>query len=106
VRFCPWYPLAEAAAAAPAAPGVLQLRLATGLLDYPTGKSARVHYAAVEDVRAAAVALAAAHVGRGLVCRHLIEIGPDEAVDPARFCAKLEQDFVQRFGARPSLPPR
>jgi hypothetical protein len=106
VRFCPWYPLADAGAHAPAEPGVLQLRLARGLLDYPTGKSAMVGYADAADVRAAAIALGAAHAGRDILCRHLIEIGLDEAVEPAAFRAKLEAEFVRRFGAPPALPPR
>jgi hypothetical protein len=99
VRFGPWYPLAEAEAQAPAGEGVLQVRLATGLLDYPRGKSAMVHYAHAPDLRAAARALAAAHPGEALVCRHLIEV-PD-ATDLAAFCAKLRAEFVRRFGRVP-----
>jgi hypothetical protein len=102
VKFGPWYPLAEAGDCAPAAEGVLQLRLAEGLLDYPRGKSAMVWYAHAPDVRAAALALAFP----GCVCRHLVEI--DAAVDLAAFCAKLREDFVRRFGAPPAyeLPRR
>src|SRR5688500_13207940 len=80
VRFCPWYPLADAAAHAPAGEGVLQLRVATGLLDYPSGKSAMVHYEHATDLRAAATVLAAHHAGEELLCRHL-EIEPGESVD-------------------------
>ena len=57
----------------PPSEGVLQLRVARGLLDYPRGKSAMVHYAHAADLRAAARALAAAHAGDDLLCRHLIE---------------------------------
>src|SRR5262245_36119061 len=71
VRFCPWYPLADAAAHTPAAEGVLQLRVAEGLLEYPQGKSAMVHYEHAKDVRAAATVLAARHAGEALLCRHL-----------------------------------
>ena len=80
----------------------MQLRLASGLLDYPRGKSAMVHYQHAEDVRAAAVAWAAAHGADGIVCRHLIE--GEAAMAPAALCAKLMEEFVRRFGARPRLP--
>jgi hypothetical protein len=86
---------------APATEGILQVRLASGLLDYPRGKSAMVYYAYAPDVRAAALALAASHVGAPLVCRHLIEV--DAEIDLAAFCAKLREDFVRRFGAAPEL---
>jgi hypothetical protein len=101
MRFGPWYPLAEAGDHAPAAEGMLQLRLASGLLDYPHGKSAMVHYEHAHDVAAAAAAWAAAHGSDGIVCRHLIETEP--TTDPAAFCAKLSQEFVRRFGASPRL---
>jgi len=103
VRFCPWYPLADAAVHAPAAEGVLQLRLAEGLLDYPTGKSAMVHYAHAPDVRAAATVLAAAHPGQRLLCRHLDLEG--EQVDLAAFHAKVVEEFIRRFGTPPAFPP-
>jgi len=102
MRFGPWYPLAEAGDLAPAAEGVLQLRLASGLLDYPRGKSAMVHYEHAGDVRAAAVAWAEAHGAEGIVCRHLIE--GEAATGPAALCAKLMDEFVRRFGAAPRLP--
>lgn len=98
MRFGPWYRLAEAGDLAPPQEGVLQLRLATGLLDYPRGKSAMVAYRYAPALGAAARALAAAH-GGDLLCRHLIEI--DEATDLAAFCAKLREDFVRRFGRAP-----
>jgi hypothetical protein len=97
VRFCPWYPLDEAGAHAPAGPGVFQVRLPAGLLDYPTGKSAMVHYELAEDVRAAATQYAEAHAQRGWLCRHTVEIDGDLAVLHAR----LVRDFRARFGAAP-----
>jgi hypothetical protein len=103
VRFGPWYPLADARDLAPAAEGVWQLRLASGLLDYPRGKSAMVHYAHAADVRAAALGWAATHGADGIVCRHLIE--SDGATDPAALCAKLLDEFVRRFGAPPAPQP-
>jgi hypothetical protein len=99
MRFGPWYPLADARDHAPTGEGILQLRLAKGLLDYPRGKSAMVHYEHATDVRAAAAAWAVAHGPEGIVCRHLIEI--DAAGDLAAFCAKLGDEFVRRFGASP-----
>jgi hypothetical protein len=102
VRFGPWYPLAEAGDLAPPQEGVLQLRLAHGLLEYPTGKSAMVAYRHAADVRAVAQALARTHPG-DLLCRHLIEIA--EATDLGAFCAKLREDFVRRFGRAPIYDP-
>ncbi|MEO8703982.1 MAG: hypothetical protein ABI867_28285 [Kofleriaceae bacterium] len=117
MRFGPWYPLADAGDHAPASEGVLQLKLASGLIDYPRGKSAMVHYAHTPNVRAAALALANQardpEVDRlriafgaatrpafaGLVCRHLIELDP--VIDLAAFYAKLEAEFVRRFGTSP-----
>lgn len=102
MRFCPWYPLDDAAAHAPAVEGVLQLRIADGLIDYPRGKSAMVAYAHAGDVRAAAIALAARHAGRGLLCRHL-EADGGELVDAAAAYARLLGEFERRFGARPEV---
>jgi hypothetical protein len=101
MRFGPWYPLASARDLAPAAEGVLQLRLASGLLDYPRGKSAMVHYAHAGDVRAAATAWAAAHGADGIVCRHLIE---DDGVARAALYTGLLDEFVRRFGSPPRRP--
>jgi hypothetical protein len=105
MQFGPWYPLAEARDRAPAAEGVWQLRRASGLLDYPRGKSAMMHYGHALDVRAAALAWAQAHVppgphgSAGILCRHLIEI--DGAADLVAFHARLVDDFRRRFGAPP-----
>jgi hypothetical protein len=103
MRFCPWYSLADAAAHAPAGEGVLQIRIADGLIDYPRGKSAMVWYAHALDVRAAAVALGAGRDARALLCRH-VEIEGGEAVDLAAFHAKVMGEFVRRFGAPPRFP--
>lgn len=101
MRFGPWYPLADARDLAPAAEGVLQLRLASGLIDYPRGKSAMVHYAHAADVRAAALAWAAEHRADGIVCRHLIEA---DGGAPAALFAQVMAEFVGRFGAPPGAP--
>jgi hypothetical protein len=103
MRFCPWYPLEQAAEHAPVAEGVLQLRLADGLLDYPRGKSAMVHYEHALDVRAAATALATTYAGPPLLCRHL-EIEGEEQVDLIAFHAKVREEFVRRFGSPPAFP--
>ncbi|MGE0547256.1 MAG: hypothetical protein AB7O24_26930 [Kofleriaceae bacterium] len=101
MEFGRWYPLDDAGDHTPAAEGVLQLRLAHGLLDYPRGKSAMVWYGHAADARATALALAAKHVGAGLLCRHLIEIDP--GTNLAAFCAKLRGEFVRRFGTPPQF---
>ncbi len=80
---------------------MLQLRLARGLIDYPTGKSAMVRYEHAADVRARAIALAAELAGRDLLCRHL---EADADTDLAQFHAKVRGEFVRRFGAPPALP--
>jgi hypothetical protein len=98
MQFGPWYPLAEARDRAPAAEGVWQLRIAAGLLDYPRGKSAMVHYAHAPDVRAAAIAWADRGAD-GILCRHLIDIDGD--TDLVAFYARLVDEFTRRFGAPP-----
>jgi hypothetical protein len=85
---------------------VLQLRLAEGLLDYPTGKSAMVHYAHTPDVRAAATVLAADHPVPPLLCRHLDLEGSSDHVDLTAFHAKVREEFIRRFGSPPAFPPR
>ena len=107
MRFGPWYPLAEAATHAVAGPGVLQVRVATGLGDYPRGKSAMIHYQAAADVRAAAVALAAHHPAAAVAawwCRHTIEpVDLDDATATA-LAASLVEAFMRRFGQAPRWP--
>jgi hypothetical protein len=117
VRFCAWYPLANAGQQAPAGEGILQIRLASGLVDYPRGKSAMVHYEHAPDVRAAALAFGAASArakggvvdgarwGGELLGRHLIErdaAGEDRAW-PTIY-AKVLGEFVRRFGSPPVMP--
>lgn len=97
MQFGRWYPLTDVGDHPPAGAGVLQLRLASGLVDYPRGKSAMVLYAYADDLRAAAQTLASAHAGKDLWCRHLIEIDP--TIDLPTFCEKLRDEFERRFGA-------
>jgi hypothetical protein len=100
MRFCPWYPLADAAEHAPSSRGVLQIRVADGLLDYPTGKSAMLHYELTDDVRAAALGYP---VKPGLLCRHTVELSETE--DLGAFHERLLRDFRARFGALPAGAP-
>jgi hypothetical protein len=104
MRFCPWYPLAAAAQCAPDGEGILQVRVKDGLLEYPTGKSAMVHYECAGNVRAAATALASAHSDSDLLCRHL-ELEAGETVDLDAFHAKVREEFVRRFGVAPTFSP-
>jgi hypothetical protein len=103
VTFGRWIPLSEAAAQAPARAGVLQLR-ARALCDYPTGKSAMVHYQAAADLRAAAAELAVAHAGRELLCRFCDGFAAGDAAGAAALCERLLAQFRARFGAAPHLP--
>jgi hypothetical protein len=104
MRFCPWYPLSSAAAFAPATPGVYQVKIASGLIDYPTGRSAMIHYGAARDVRSAVSELAAVHRDRGWLCRHSDEMTAAEAEHPERTLADLLGQFERRFGSPPVLP--
>jgi hypothetical protein len=107
MRFVPWYPLAEAARRAPATPGVFQVRVRTGLVDYPRGKSAMLHYGAGRDVRAAAAAFAAAcarsHPEGDWLCRHAVELSAWELEHPEAACELLVERFRARFGAPPTI---
>lgn len=100
MRFGRWYALDEAEDSAPAEPGVFQIRLASGLIEYPTGKSAMIHYAAADDLRAATVAFAAEHAGRDWLCRHSLDV----TGDPRPVYDRLVQRFAAQFGGPPRLP--
>lgn len=104
MRFGRWHRLDQAAAAAPAAPGVFQIKVAQGLIDYPTGKSAMIRYGAARDLRATVVEIARAHTGRDWMCRFSEEMSAREAADPDAIVAGLEAAFRRRFGALPGHP--
>lgn len=105
MTFSRWYPLEEASAHTPAAPGVLQLRVRDGLIDYPRGKSAMIHYAAAaDDLRRVATSLAADYPAVPVLCRHTEELSAVERADLAGACARLLETFRARFGAPPGLP--
>jgi hypothetical protein len=99
VEFCSWYSLADAAVAAPAAPGVYQIKQ-PNVIDYPTGKSAMIHYGAASDVRAALLALAERHPRGPWLARHQLAT-PEAGV---RLLDELLARFRQRFGGEPSWP--
>ncbi|MCG8416456.1 MAG: hypothetical protein MJE77_00770 [Proteobacteria bacterium] len=100
--FCPWYPVAEIEDHAPAAPGVFQVRLKFGLVGYPRGKSAMIHYGYADDLRQGAGAWADSHGARieSWLCRHITGPAPDMAAE----FDNLMMRFVSRFGQPPSLP--
>jgi len=95
MNFGPWSALRDACL--PAGPGVLQVRRERGLVVYPRGKSAMVHYAAAADLRAAARAIAAAHPGAAW----LVRCNREPVADPEAAAARLIAEFVARFGAAP-----
>ncbi len=97
MRFGPWYPLADAPSHAPRRPGVFQVRRERGLVQYPRGRAAMVHYDAGPQLRAAVTAFATAHPGAALLCRW----SRDPAPDPAAALERLLRDFEARFGAPP-----
>jgi hypothetical protein len=101
MRFGPWYPLTDTDRHAPGGPGILQVRLAAGLVGYPTGRSAMVHYELCDDVAAAAARLAARHPGRPWLCRHTIELTARDVAGLAPCFAGLVDRFRARFGAAP-----
>jgi hypothetical protein len=104
MRFCPWYGLDEVDRHAPPTRGVFQVRVPTGLLAYPTGQSAMVHYELADDLRAAGSAFAARFAGRGWLCRHTIEMSSADEAGLDAFWERLLRDFRVRFGASPRLP--
>ncbi len=104
MTFGRWYPLTEAGDNAPAQPGVLQLRLERGLVDYPTGKSAMIHYALCPDLHRIAGELAARHRERPWLCRHSETMSAAERADLGAAFVRLVDTFRARFGAAPTLP--
>jgi hypothetical protein len=104
MRFCPWYPLAEGDRHAPTTGGVFQLRLESGLLDYPSGKSAMIHYQVADDLHAAIAGFRADHPGEAWLCRHTIEMTDVDLAGRSGFHAQLLRDFTSRFGVAPRLP--
>jgi hypothetical protein len=99
MQFVHWYTLEEAEFHAPTREGVYQLRVAEGLIDYPTGKSAMIRYGAASNLKREVASLSARHQGENWLCRHAIDVG-----DPAEFLSTLLARFEKRFGCQPRLP--
>jgi hypothetical protein len=97
VRFVGWYPAEQIAEQAPAGPGVFQVR-AEQLREYPTGRSAMIHYGCGDDLRAAMLSWASAHPLAGARYRHADAL----ARAPADALAILLARFVSRFGSSPN----
>jgi len=90
------------AATVPRRRGVLQARVADGLVDYPTGKSAMVYYDADDDLSQALMRLGAVvPPGADVLVRFA------ECADPRAELARLVDDFTRRFGSQPewNAPP-
>lgn len=85
-------------------PGIFQVRIARGLIDYPRGKSAMIHYGWARDLRAAVRDFAAAHPGVDWLCRHAVELSAREReLGLEGAFALLVDGFAQRFGTPPRL---
>jgi hypothetical protein len=95
MNFGPWSALH--AALLPSGPGVLQVRREHGLVVYPRGKSAMVHYAAAEDLQVAVRAIAAAHPEAAW----LVRCNREPVTDPQAAVDRLIAEFAERFGAPP-----
>lgn len=99
MTFGRWQKLA--AATVPRRRGVLQARLAAGLVDYPTGKSAMVYYDADEDLSRVLERLGArVPPGADVLVRFA------ECADPANELSRKLDEFTRRFGAPPEWNPR
>jgi len=100
LAFGRWTPLLEAKTGAPTSPGVFQVKIVDGLLDYPSGKSAMIHYDVGSNLREAIAAFADGHPPNDWVVRHV-----ELAFDDATFLAKrLVDAFETRFGEKPRIP--
>jgi hypothetical protein len=96
--FVPWYPLAQAGQHAPAAPGVYQIRVSKGLIDYPTGKSAMVCYGTSQNLREELSRQGQERDGAAFLARH------QQTSQAAELFEMIMERFRQRFGAEPEWP--
>ena len=95
MTFGRWQKLA--AATMPRRRGLLQARVADGLVDYPTGRSAMVYYDGDEDLSQALARLGAAvPPGADVLVRFA------ECADPAGELTRKLDEFRRRFGAPPA----
>jgi hypothetical protein len=102
VQFGAWEPIDSAAATAPDAAGVLQLR-SDELLEYPRGRSAMVFYAHCPSggsLRELVTGPGAADLRRGKEAgARWIRFA--ETSDPEAAFERLLDHFIERFGAPP-----
>ncbi|MBK9072638.1 MAG: hypothetical protein IPL79_16810 [Myxococcales bacterium] len=104
-----WYPLAAFAEHIEAGVGVFQVKLAKGLIDYPKGKSAMIHYgygASLRDEVGSLVAVKQTAGGQvdAWMCRHTIEFPSGRVMEAQHLYERLLAQFVSRFGSEPRLP--
>jgi hypothetical protein len=115
MNFGSWLPLAQLQKEqVPTGPGLYQLRVATGLIPYPTGKSAMVAYGGGEDVADTLQLFLDSE--KGAYAKSLGELLVRFAVPPppaadapvidyseqlSQQLLRLQQRFVEQFGALP-----
>lgn len=98
MQFTSWYSAEQIAERAPAQAGVFQVR-AEQLREYPTGRSAMVHYGCADDLRETMLTWASTHGFAGARYRHADAL----ARSPRDALAILLARFVSRFGSPPSV---
>jgi hypothetical protein len=106
VQFGAWIPLTMPLAddQMPAGAGVFQLRVASGLLTYPRGKSAMVAYGGGADVAAALRAFVASPAGARAAQLGPLWVrfaAPDGHSSAEAHLARLRERFVAQFGQLP-----
>jgi hypothetical protein len=105
--FSPWIDLEDPAAlgAVPAEAGLVQVRVAEGLVTYPRGKSAMIWYGAERDLRAslqeASSRIVAAAREAGIEGPLWVRTRRVAIPEPA--LARLLERFTARFGTPPRL---
>ncbi|MBL4636761.1 MAG: hypothetical protein JKY56_23120 [Kofleriaceae bacterium] len=95
--FVHWYLLAESQMV-PATSGMFQIRVESGLIDYPKGKSAMVYYGCAENMQLEIVKIAAQREAENFLCRH------QSTGEPAVLLERMRNRFRERFGVFPSWP--
>lgn len=109
MQFGPWTPLSpmldgSSVPALPAAAGVFQLRVESGLVAYPRGKSAMVAYGGGDDLRASLGEFLRSDAGRralGFMPLLVRFAAPDPHGTPASHLARLRARFIDQFGSLP-----
>ena len=77
---------------------MFQVKVDGALVQYPTGKSAMIHYGCGDDLRSITVAFDAEHRGNVWLCRHVVDKNYERRFE------RILGDFVARFGSSPRLP--